>query len=145
MRPQITIAIENVKLAARAAQPRVISMVSDHVRQPAYLHSPQLPAQAMTRTPLATPDRQVTTRRQGAPYPRVRVIVLDDDVNTFEHVVRVLVRIIPGMHTDQAWTLAHQIDGEGAAVVWTGPLEQGELYHHQLAAEGLTMAPLESL
>ncbi len=99
----------------------------------------------MTRTPLATPERQTTTDRQRAPYPRVRVIVLDDDVNTFEHVVKVLVRVIPGMQTDQAWTLAYQIDGEGAAIVWTGPLEQGELYHQQLAAEGLTMAPLEHI
>ena len=73
----------------------------------------------------------------------MRVIVLDDDVNTFEHVVQVLVRYIPGMHPDQAWKLAHQIDGEGSAVVWSGPQEQGELYHQQLTAEGLTMAPLD--
>ena len=66
-----------------------------------------------------------------------------DDVNTFEHVVQVLVRYIPGMNPDQAWKLAHQIDGEGAAVVWSGPQEQGELYHQQLSAEGLTMAPLD--
>ena len=97
----------------------------------------------MTRTPLATPERQVKGLSLQAPYPQVRVIVLDDDVNTFEHVVQVLLRYIPGMHPDQAWKLAHQIDGEGAAVVWSGPQEQGELYHQQLAAEGLTMAPLE--
>ena len=47
------------------------------------------------------------------------------------------------MNPDQAWKLAHQIDGEGAAVVWSGPQEQGELYHQQLSAEGLTMAPLD--
>jgi ATP-dependent Clp protease adaptor protein ClpS len=97
----------------------------------------------MTRTSLAAPTGQVTSERLRAPYPQVRVIVLDDDVNTFEHVVRVLVRTIPGMQPDQAWTLAYQIDGEGAAVVWSGPLEQGELYHQQLTVEGLTMAPLE--
>ena len=97
----------------------------------------------MTRTPLAAPKGQATTERLQAPYPRVRVIVLDDDVNTFEHVVRVLVRTIPGMQSDQAWTLAYQIDGEGSAVVWSGPLEQGELYHQQLTVEGLTMAPLQ--
>jgi len=28
-------------------------------------------------------------------------------------------------------------------VVWVGPMEQAELYHMQLGAEGLTMAPLE--
>jgi len=47
------------------------------------------------------------------------------------------------MTPDRAWDLAHRIDGEGAAEVWSGPLEQAELYHQQLGAEGLTMAPLE--
>ena len=97
----------------------------------------------MSRSPLTIPERQVRPSKLQAPYPRVRVIVLDDDVNTFEHVVQVLVRYIPGMNPDQAWKLAHQIDEEGAAVVWSGPQEQGELYHQQLSAEGLTMAPLD--
>ena len=78
-----------------------------------------------------------------APYPNGRVIVLDDDHNTFQHVVEVLVRHIPGMGADRAWQLAHRIDGQGSAEVWCGPLEQAELYHQQLAGEGLTMAPLE--
>jgi ATP-dependent Clp protease adaptor protein ClpS len=82
-------------------------------------------------------------QQQRAPYPNGRVIVLDDDLNTFQHVVEVLVRYIPGMSSDRAWDLAHQIDSSGSAVVWSGPLEQAELHHQQLAAEGLTMAPLE--
>jgi ATP-dependent Clp protease adaptor protein ClpS len=77
------------------------------------------------------------------PYPNYRVIVLDDDVNTFQHVVEALVRHIPAMNPDRAWELAHRIDGEGSAVVWSGPQEQAELYHQLLGAEGLTMAPLE--
>ena len=97
----------------------------------------------MSRSPLTIPERQVRPSKSQVPYPRVRMIVLDDDVNTFEHVVQVLVRYIPGMNPDQAWKLAHQIDGEGSAVVWSGPQEQGELYHQQLSAEGLTMAPLD--
>ena len=76
-------------------------------------------------------------------YPQARVIVLDDDVNTFQHVVDCLRRIIPGMSEDKAWSLANSIDSQGSAEVWRGPLEQAELYHQQLAAEGLTMAPLE--
>jgi ATP-dependent Clp protease adaptor protein ClpS len=71
------------------------------------------------------------------------VVVLDDDFNTFQHVVETLVRIIPAMLPDKAWELAHRIDGEGSAVVWCGPQEQAELYHQQLGAAGLTMAPLE--
>ena len=45
-------------------------------------------------------ERERTTQR----YPQARVIVLDDDVNTFQHVVNCLRRIIPGMSEDKAWT-----------------------------------------
>ena len=76
-------------------------------------------------------------------YPEARVIVLDDNVNTFNHVVSCLTRIIPGMSEERAWELANLVDSEGAAEVWRGPLEQAELYHHQLLSEGLTMAPIE--
>ena len=76
-------------------------------------------------------------------YPEARVIVLDDDVNTFEHVVQCLVKIIPGMTEERAWQLANRIDKEGLAEVWCGPLEQAELYHQQLSTQGLTMAPIE--
>lgn len=84
-------------------------------------------------------ERERSTQR----YPQARVIVLDDDVNTFEHVVESLCKIIPGMNADRAWTLARRIDGEGSAEVWCGPLEQAELYHQQLGSQGLTMAPVE--
>ena len=75
--------------------------------------------------------------------PEARVIVLDDSVNTFEHVVNCLRKIIPRMTQEKAWNLTRKVDKEGSAVVWSGPLEQAELYHQQLVAEGLTMAPLE--
>ena len=82
-----------------------------------------------------------TRTTQG--YPQARVIVLNDDVNTFQHVVDSLCKIIPGMGTERAWDLAHQVDGQGSAEVRCGPLEQAELYHQQLTGEGLTMAPIE--
>ena len=97
----------------------------------------------LTGSPAGSPAAVQERQRLRQPYPHVRVIVLDDDHNTFQHVVEVLVRHIPAMTPDHAWELAHRIDGEGAATVWQGPQEQGELYHQQLAAEGLTMAPLE--
>ena len=76
-------------------------------------------------------------------YPEARVIVLDDDINTFQHVVDCLRKIIPAMSEEKAWDLANKIDRDGSAVVWRGPMEQAELYHQQLSAEGLTMAPLD--
>jgi ATP-dependent Clp protease adaptor protein ClpS len=96
-------------------------------------------AMASSSSPTAVQERQ----RVRQPYPNYRVIVLDDNVNTFHHVVDCLVRHLPGMQPDRAWELAHRIDGEGSAVVWCGPQEQAELYHELLGAEGLTMAPLE--
>lgn len=61
------------------------------------------------------------TTLQHRPYPHYRIIVLDDDVNTFQHVVKCLVTFLPGLTRDQAWAMAQQVDGEGSAVVWTGP------------------------
>ena len=81
--------------------------------------------------------------KQTVRYPEARVIVLDDDINTYEHVVQSLRQIIPAMNEDRAWQLAKKIDKEGSAEVWSGPLEQAELYHQQLSSKGLTMAPLE--
>lgn len=94
---------------------------------------------ATIATPTAVADRQLVRD----PYPNFRVVVLDDDVNTFQHVVECLVTIIPGMNPDRAWDLAQRIDGEGSAEVWCGPQEQAEHYHQQLGMQGLTMAPLE--
>ena len=93
----------------------------------------------------ATPGTSSVLEKQGVTekYPEARVIVLDDDFNTFEHVANCLKKIIPGMNDERAWSLAHKVDREGSAEVWCGPLEQAELYHQQLSSEGLTMAPIE--
>ena len=77
-------------------------------------------------------------------YPEARVIVIDDDFNTFEHVANCLETIIPGMSREKSWKLAVQVDSEGWAEVWRGPLEQAELYYQQLLSKGLTMAPIEN-
>ena len=82
-------------------------------------------------------------KREKQKYPEARVIVLDDDINTFQHVVSCLIKIIPNMNENKAWKLANTVDKEGSAEVWSGPLEQAELYHHQLSSKGLTMAPIE--
>ena len=84
-------------------------------------------------------DPKITKRK----YPEARIIVLDDNFNTFEHVANCLVTIIPGMSEKRSWLLAVEVDSEGLAEVWRGPLEQAELYHQQLISKGLTMAPIE--
>jgi ATP-dependent Clp protease adaptor protein ClpS len=72
-----------------------------------------------------------------------RVIVLNDNHNTFDHVAASLARCIPGMSIEKGYAMADRIHNAGQAVVWTGMKEPAELYWEQLHAAGLTMAPLE--
>ncbi len=72
-----------------------------------------------------------------------RVIVLNDDHNTFDHVARTLARFIPGVTLDRGFAFADQIHNSGRAIVWSGLREQAELYWEQLRDARLTMAPLE--
>ena len=83
------------------------------------------------------------SKKSKANYPEVRVIVLDDSFNTFQHVANCLMTIIPGMSDKRAWELTTEVDLTGSAEVWRGNLEQAELYHYQLSSKGLTMAPIE--
>lgn len=98
---------------------------------------------AATNSPTLAPDRVKQRIRQA--YPNYKVIVLNDDFNTFQHVADCLKKYIPGMTDDRAWSFADQIHNEGQAIVWVGPQEQAELYHQQLSCAGLTMAPLEAV
>lgn len=72
-----------------------------------------------------------------------RVIVRNDSHNSFEGVAFALASVLPGVTYDRGMAMANRIHHQGLAIVWTGQLETAELYWEQLAAHGLTMAPLE--
>ena len=72
-----------------------------------------------------------------------RVIVCNDNHNTFEHVAQTLSRVLPGVNLDQGHRMADRIHSGGQAIVWSGPREPAEHYWAQLDGAGLTMAPLE--
>lgn len=93
--------------------------------------------------PTVLPQERQSQRVVHRHYPNYKVIVLNDDFNTFQHVAACLMKYIPNMTSDRAWELTNQVHYEGQAVVWVGPQEQAELYHEQLLRAGLTMAPLE--
>ena len=95
----------------------------------------------MSVTPSVVKEKANQTVRNH--YPNYKIIVLNDDFNTFQHVTDCLMKYIPGMDGDRARELTNQIHYEGQALVWVGPQEQAELYHQQLKRAGLTMAPLE--
>ncbi|MEO1070184.1 MAG: ATP-dependent Clp protease adaptor ClpS, partial [Cyanobacteria bacterium J06638_6] len=50
--------------------------------------------QATSSAPAITPEKTRQTTRQ--PYPNYKIIVLNDDFNTFQHVTECLLKYIPG-------------------------------------------------
>jgi ATP-dependent Clp protease adaptor protein ClpS len=91
-----------------------------------------------------TPPREKLDRGTGAGLGRpCHVIVLNDDHTTFEGVAFALSAVLPGVTYDKGMSFANAIHRSGQAIVWSGEQEQAELYWEQLAAHGLTMAPLE--
>ncbi len=75
---------------------------------------------------------------ETTPYPNYRVVLINDDHNTFLHVAECLVKHIPDMSKDRAWKIAVRVHNDGSCVVWVGPKEQAELYYEALKGEGLT-------
>jgi ATP-dependent Clp protease adaptor protein ClpS len=73
-----------------------------------------------------------------------RVIVLNDNFNTFDHVAETLAQVIPGVTLADGYRLADQIHNTGQTIVWSGPREDAQQYWERLDAAGLTMAPLET-
>lgn len=76
----------------------------------------------------------------GTPW---KVIVLNDNHNSFEGVAAALSRVLPGVSYEQGLRIADVIHGQGRAIVWSGHREAAELYWSGLRDSGLTMAPLE--
>jgi ATP-dependent Clp protease adaptor protein ClpS len=97
----------------------------------------------MTVAP-ATPTKERPTRDSGGRTGDAwRVIVLNDNHNTFDSVAYALARTIPGVSVPSGKRIADRIHRSGQAIVFSGHLEIAELYWEQLRDAGLTMAPLE--
>ncbi len=91
-----------------------------------------------------TPPRERITRGTGSGLGKPwRVVVKNDDHNTFQGVAFALSSVLPGITYDRGMQLADKIHNKGKAIVWSGHKEQAELYWTQLGGHGLTMAPLE--
>ena len=93
-----------------------------------------------TLTPPKVRPRRTTGSGTGGAW---RVIVLNDNHNTFDGVASALSRVIPSVSLDQGYAIADKIHNTGQAIVLTGPKETAELYWELLKEAGLTMAPLE--
>lgn len=91
-----------------------------------------------------TPPRERTSRGTGSGLGKPwRVVVRNDDHNTFQGVAFALSTVLPSITYDRGLQLADKIHNTGQAIVWSGHKELAELYWTQLGGHGLTMAPLE--
>ncbi len=89
---------------------------------------------------VAVLDEPIITTRKKPPetkrQPPYAVIVLNDDLHTFEYVILTLCKVC-GHSTEKAYGLATQIHNEGRAVVWSGTLELAELKRDQITGFGV--------
>ena len=115
--------------------------------RPALARPRPLAQQAAARYPEAPMTETIELPRTGGPGSGLgdnwRVIVRNDDHNTFDHVALTLARTIPGVNVQKGYAYADAIHQSGQAMVWSGLKEPAELYWEQLNDAGLTMAPLE--
>jgi len=84
-----------------------------------------------TKPAPATNPSKPKTKRQ----PQYTVIVLNDDLHTFDYVIEALSRVC-GHSLEQAHRLAVEIDSKGLAAVWTGAMEVAELKRDQILGFG---------
>jgi ATP-dependent Clp protease adaptor protein ClpS len=63
--------------------------------------------------------------------PRWKVVLLNDDVTTFEFVIDLLITLFRKDHTE-AVRLTHEVHEQGSAVITITSLERGELYVEQV-------------
>jgi len=91
----------------------------------------------------ATVEQPRTAGPADAVGGRWKVIVRNDDHNTFDHVASTLARYIPGITLGRGHEIAGVIHNTGRAIVFSGHQEVAEHYWEQLRSAGLTLAPLE--
>jgi ATP-dependent Clp protease adaptor protein ClpS len=87
----------------------------------------------MAAAPTLLPDVEERTesRAETRVAPRWKVILLNDDITTFEFVIDLLVRLFH-KNRHEAVRLTHEVHDTGAAVVEVTSLERAELYVEQV-------------
>jgi ATP-dependent Clp protease adaptor protein ClpS len=86
----------------------------------------------------ADPAQDVKVKDQTRLLPPYRVMLHNDDVNTFEHVIRTIMRLTPLNEKEAAMRVleAHET---GVALLLVTHRERAELYVEQFASASLTV------
>lgn len=82
-----------------------------------------------------TIEQRSTSRKHA---PRYRVLLHNDDYNSMEYVVQVLVKTVTSLTIPQAVSIMMQAHNNGTALVITCAQEHAEFYSETLQAHGLT-------
>ncbi|MBX3235041.1 MAG: ATP-dependent Clp protease adaptor ClpS [Nitrospiraceae bacterium] len=93
-----------------------------------------------TLTPVFTPETEETTDIGTGDDLEARVIVFNCDCHTYQQVITLFCKVIPGMSSSRAFELAWRIDHEGQATVYTGEKKAAEDIGKQLASGGLRVS-----
>lgn len=76
--------------------------------------------------PLKSPGSLATPRFSVQWLPPHKVVAHNNDYNTFDEVIAVLIKAVPGMALHEAVALTYEIHRTGAAVVFRGDIEEAE-------------------
>jgi ATP-dependent Clp protease adaptor protein ClpS len=95
-------------------------------------------AMATSPGPATIPREEQEQRSRSRALDPYAVILHNDDVNSMDHVVRALMKSVPGMGMTKAVKIMLDAHNHGRAVVIICPLEPAELYRDRLASFSLT-------
>lgn len=82
-----------------------------------------------------TVEKRSTSRKLA---PRYRVLLHNDDFNSMEYVVQVLMTTVPNLTQPQAVNIMMETHNSGIGLVITCALEHAEFYCETLKNHGLT-------
>lgn len=82
-----------------------------------------------------TVEKRSTSRKLA---PRYRVLLHNDDFNSMEYVVQVLMKTVPSLTQPQAVNIMMEAHATGIALVITCAQEHAEFYSETLKNHGLT-------
>ncbi len=82
--------------------------------------------------------KESSTSTIRKPAPRYKVLLHNDDFNTRDYVVEVLMQTVAGMSQPQAVSIMTAAHNNGKALVITCALEHAEFYCETLCNHGLT-------
>jgi ATP-dependent Clp protease adaptor protein ClpS len=91
-------------------------------------------------TPQTIPDITEDVQTGSGDGYEARVTVYNCDCHTYQQVIDLFCRFIPGMTSSKAFELAYRIDHEGEAMVYAGASKEAEDVAAKLTGGGLRVS-----